>query len=408
MKKGVIIAMIVAVVAAVIWFFYPQDGGSKVLTTTVQSGPFVVSVVTTGELDAKNSVDITGARNLQSVKIWSDIKLEDLIEEGTVVDSGDYIGRLDKTPILNKLNDIESNIEKLDSQIRKLKLDSALTLRSARNQLVNLGYAAEEARLEVKNSQYEPPAAQRKAEISYEKAQRALEQAHDGYKLKRKKEVTSIKELMIDYQKAMKKKKRILEVMKDFEIYAPQAGMVVYAKTWRGNKIKVGAMISPWRPVVAKLPDLTQMLVKTFVNEIDISKVKPGQAVEIGVDAFPKKKLSGKVVSVANIGEQLPNASAHVFEVVIDVVGQDKDLRPAMTTKNTIITQALDSVLYMPLECLHVQDSVQYVYTPKAKQQVETAFSNSDNIVITKGLKKGDVIYLLPPEGAKDWSIKRL
>lgn len=407
-KKQIAIILAIILILLLWWWLYPNQKQEQNLTTKVQYGTFVVNVVTTGELDAKKSVDINGPSDLQSVQIWSDIKLEDLIEEGTVVDSGDYIGRLDKTQILNKLKDINSNLEKLDSQIRKLKLDSALTLRSARDQLINLAYAAEEARLEVQNSQYEPPAVQRKTEITAEKAQRALEQARQSYTLKQNKEVASIKEVMIDYQKMMQRKERSMQVMSGFDIFAPQAGMVVYAKSWDGKKIKVGSMISPWRPVVARLPDLSSMLITTYVNEIDISKVKVGQKVEIGVDAFPGKVLEGDVINVANIGQQMKGSSAHVFEVIINVHGQDPDLRPAMTTKNNIITQALDSVLYIPLECLHKEDSTYFVYTSSAKQEVVIGISNSDNIVVQKGLKAKQSIYLVAPESAKSWSLKRL
>ena len=58
--------------------------------------------------------------------------------------------------------------------------------------------------------------------------------------------------------------------------------------------------------MVATLPNLSKMISKTYINEIDISKVKIGQRVEIGVDAFPEKKFTGEVTEVANIGE--PNA----------------------------------------------------------------------------------------------------
>ena len=47
------------------------------------------------------------------------------------------------------------------------------------------------------------------------------------------------------------------------------------------------------------------MISKTYVNEIDVSKVKAGQKVEVMVDAFPEKRYSAVVMSVANIGEQL-------------------------------------------------------------------------------------------------------
>ena len=407
-KKNIFILLAIVLVLLLVWYFYPSTDSSSAIKSTVSNGEFVISVTTTGELDAKNSTEINGPRNLQSVEIWSDIKLENIVDEGTVVDSGDFIGSLDKQVILSKLKEIDANLDKLNSQITTLKLDSALTLRAARDNLINLKYVAEEARLEVDNSKFEPPATQRKAEIAYERSERNLEQAKENYNLQRNKEVTSIEEIMIDYNKDITKKNRILQILDEFTIKAPQAGMVIYAKTWRGEKIKAGSMISPWRPTIAMLPDLTKMLIKTYVNEIDISKVQVGQEVEIGVDAFPGKKLSGKITQVANIGEEMKNSTAHVFEVTIDVETQDPDLRPAMTTKNKIITSVLDSVLHIPLEALNTQDSIQFVYTPSGKQQVETAESNEESIIVTRGLGLGDVIYLFPPEGADDWSIKTL
>lgn len=407
-KRNLLIIAVVLLVIFLGWYFMPSSKSNNAIITTVNSGEFVISVTTTGELDAKNSTEINGPRNLQSVEIWSDLKLENIVEEGTVVDSGDYIASLDKTVILNKLKDIDSNLDKLNSQITTLKLDSALTLRAARDNLVNLQYASEEAKLEVENSKFEPPVTQRKAEITYEKSLRSLEQTKENYILKKNKEETSIQEVMIDYNTDMNKKSRILQILEEFTIKAPQSGMVIYAKSWRGEKVKSGSMISPWRPIVAKLPDLTKMLIKTYVNEIDISKVQVGQEVEIGVDAFPAKRLKGNVTQVANIGEEMKNSSAHVFEVTIDVEGQDEELRPAMTTKNKIITNVLEDVLYIPLECLNTADSIQFVYMNGRKQEVQTGQSNSDHIVVINGLEAEDEVYLFPPDGADDWSLKHL
>lgn len=407
-KRNLFISIAIIIAVALIWIFYPSTDSSSSITTEVRKGEFIISVTTTGELDAINKTEINGPRNLQSVEIWSEIKLENIVDEGTVVDSGDFIASLDKQVILNKLKDIDANLDKLNSQITTLKLDSALTLRAARDNMINLEYAAEEARLEVENSKFEPPATQRKAEITYEKALRSLEQAEENYLLKKDKEATSIEEVMIDYNKDLMKKQRIMKILDEFTIKAPQAGMVIYAKTWRGEKIKSGSMISPWRPIVAELPDLSSMLVKTYVNEIDISKVQVGQKVEIGVDAFPEKELFGEVTQVANIGEQMKNSTARVFEVIINVEGHDEELRPAMTTKNKIITDVLEDVLFVPLEALNTEDSIQYVYTSNGKQQIETGQSNNESIVVTRGLETDDKIYLFPPEGADSWSMSLL
>ncbi len=69
--------------------------------------------------------------------------------------------------------------------------------------------------------------------------------------------------------------------------------MVIYRRGWDGQKQGVGTEISVWDPIVAELPNLKEMKSKTYVNEIDISKVKVKQEVRIGVDAFPDKKFTG-------------------------------------------------------------------------------------------------------------------
>lgn len=405
-RKNFSIAAIALLAIVIIWLIIPGGKTSDGILVRAEQGEFIISVTTTGELDSKFSKEIIGPQNLRNIEIYSDIKIENLIPEGTVVDSGAFIASLDKTVVMNRLDEIDANIEKLNTQVTNSKLDSALTLRSARDNIVNLHYSTEELALEVENSKFEAPAIQRQAEINLEKAERNYKQAVEGYLLRKKKEETTIRQIMIDLKKQTNVKRQTMAILREFTIKAPQQGMVIYAKTRRGEKIETGSMISPWRPVIAKLPDLTRMLVKTYVNEIDISKVKVGQEVEIGVDAFPGKELKGKVVSVANIGEELRNSSANVFEVTIDVEGSDESLRPAMTTKNVIITEVLDETVYIPLECLYVQDSIQYVYVKGSKRIVETGKSNDNSIVITKGMNAGDELYLLPPEGANEWKIK--
>jgi hypothetical protein len=147
---------------------------------------------------------------------------------------------------------------------------------------------------------------------------------------------------------------------------------------------------------------------RTYVNEIDISKVKVGQAVEIGVDAFPDRDYTGVVTEVANIGEQMRNSNAKVFEVIIEVNESDSILRPAMTTKNMIITDVIDSVLYIPIESIHSNDSLSYVYKGSRKQQVILGKANENEIIIRAGLEEGDDIYLVPPEGAMEYSLNPL
>ncbi|MBA7628090.1 hypothetical protein ES703_35560 [subsurface metagenome] len=136
-----------------------------------------------------------------------------------------------------------------------------------------------------------------------------------------------------------------------------------------------------------------------------------GQRVEIGIDAAPDKHLIGTMTSIANIGEQRPNSDSKVFEVVILIDGTDWDLRPAMTTSNTIIVAEADDALYVPLEAIHSADTLTYVYKGgrgKVKQEVLLGLINENTAVIEMGLVLTDEIYLTVPKNAKELAFSYL
>ena len=189
--------------------------------------------------------------------------------------------------------------------------------------------------------------------------------------------------------------------------------MVVYHKGWDGKPIKAGSNMSTWDPVVATLPDLTIMLSKTYINEVDVRKVKPGQKVEIGLDAFPEKKARGTVLRVANVGGQSPNSDSKEFEATIEIEGTDDLLRPAMTTSNKVIVNQMDSALFVPLESLHSKDdSITFVYKKAGlktiKQEVQVGETNSNEAIIKLGLESNDKVYLSVPSGVEDDEISLL
>lgn len=152
---------------------------------------------------------------------------------------------------------------------------------------------------------------------------------------------------------------------------------------------------------------MSTMISKTYVNEIDVSKVKTSQKVEIIVDAFPDRNYTGTVINVANIGEQLPNADAKVFEVLIKVDGSDPILKPSMTTGNKIVTKTINDVTYIPLECVQAgPDSIPFVYTKnKTKQIVVLGESNENNVIVEQGLEAGETLYLSTPEAPENYKL---
>ncbi len=411
MKKSVIITGIVAVLAIVALIVIGRISKKKDvanLYVEAKQGHFEIVVSTTGELQAENSQDITGPDFSQSRQIRAmEIKITDLVPEGTQVKAGDYIATLDRTSFDNTLKDELERLTTQESNLEVKMLDTAVSLSDLRDNIKNLVFSVEEAEITLQQSKYEPPTTIRQAEIALDKAKRSLDQAIKGYSLKVEQARSDMKTIKFNLSEQRQKVADLQAVLSKFLIYAPSDGMVIYKRDRTNAKRKVGSSISPWDNVVATLPDMSSMISKTYVNEIDVSKVKTGQKVELLVDAFPEKSYSGVVTSVANIGEQLPNADAKVFEVQVKVDGSDPILRPSMTTGNKIITKIVEDVTYVPLESVQKGlDSIPFVYTKKGnKQIVVTGEENENNVVIEQGLEAGAVIYLSTPENPEKFKL---
>ena len=408
-KIYISVGAILAVIALVWYFTQSGKEESVVIEAPVKKGLFTISVTTTGELEARSSEMIYGPSptSLRDARIWQ-LKIDDIIPDGTIVDSGNYVAQLDRSELTNKIKDQQIEIEQFQNNFIKTQLDTTMDLRAARNELVNLKYAMEEAQIAVDQSIYEPPATQRQVQIELDRAQRSYDQAVRNYSLKYEKAVANMSEVSTALKKKQTEFQKFVELSEEFTIHAPKAGMVIYQRDWDGKKRGAGASISSWENVVATLPNLREMITKTYVNEVDISKVKVGQRVEIGVDAFPEKKFTGQVLEVANIGEQLRSSNAKVFEVKIEVNEFDSIVRPAMTTKNVIITDELSDMLYIPLEAIHGLDSLQYVFIGNRRQQVIPGKSNENEIIIRAGLKENDMVRLVPPDDIAGFKLEML
>ncbi len=411
MKKTLITTCIVVVAAFIVLYVLNKVTSKKNPTefyTAVQKGQFEISVGSSGELMAEKSVDIKGPEIAMGRDIrFFNIKIQDLIPEGTVVKEGDYIATLDRTDLNNSLKDAQDLQTTLQTTLNMKLLDTAVALNDLRDEIKNQRFTVQEATMTLHNSKYEPPPTIRQAEIELDKAQRSLEQLQRSYAQKIAQNKADIINQNYWVNKVSRRVKDIEEVLAEFTVKAPASGMVIYKREWSGSKRKVGSMINPFDRVVATLPDLTSMLSKTYVNEIDVSKMKIGQNVNITIDAFPKKRYNGIVSFIANVGEKLLNTNDKVFEVQIKVEGSDAELRPSMTTGNKIIINTVKDAVYIPIECVQAgSDSIPFVYTKKGiKQIVLLGESNEKNVIIEKGLETGTMLYLNNPENPEKFRL---
>ena len=406
-KKWYIVGGAAAALILILWFSLSSGSDTVEQKVKAQRGPFEIIVATTGELKAQSMQQINGPEGLRARNVrFQDIKIQDLVPEGTVVKQGDYVATLDRSSTSNRVKDISDEVEKYQAQLDRTLLDTSLNLRGIRNSLSNLKFDMEEKQIALEQSIYEPPATQRQAKNNVERATLAYEQEVQNYTLKEAQAIAQIKDVEITLYQKKRELEELMNVISQFTILAPKDGMVIYHREWSGEKRKVGSSISPWDLTVATLPDLSVMESKTYVNEIDISKIKKGQSVRIGVDAFPEKAYTGMITEVSNVGEQLKNADAKVFEVIVRVNESDPILRPAMTTSNKIVTATYKDTLFVPLEALFGNDTLMYVCRTNGTRQVVVPGEMNENFrIIEQGLKEGDEIYLSLPKNAEKFKL---
>jgi multidrug efflux pump subunit AcrA (membrane-fusion protein) len=376
MKKTIYITVAVAAFTLIALIVFNKVASKKKTTnqfTEVLSGTFEITVNNTGELIAEKSTEIKGPDIASGRDVRStNIKITDLIPEGTEVKAGDYVATLDRTEFDNNLKDAYDRIATFKTEIEMLLLDTAMTMNNIRDQISNQIHTVQEAEISLRNSKFETPMTIRSAEINFDQAKRTLEQLKRSYTLREAQTRTNVRNRRMWMGRIERRIKDYEEVLAGFTIIAPSTGMIIYKRDRFGNKRKSGSSINAMDRVVATLPDLSSMISKVFVSEIEINKVKLG----------------------------LPNSDSKVFEVQIKLDGTDYNLRPSMTTNNKIMIETFENVTFVPNECVHTgSDSIPFVYTRNGfKRAVVLGKSNDKEVIIEKGIEPGTMLYLDVPD----------
>ncbi len=406
-NKKILLIAIPAVLLLVFYFVFRKgETDYNQVTVSVQRGTFNALIFSSGQLESEKSesINIPEKLNDRNLRIW-ELAITHMVEEGTVVDSGDYVATLDHKAVEEQIKLAQDDMDKMLSEYEDSKIDSNLNLSNQRDVIVNARLDLTEKKIIVDESIYESPSIRKKASMDLDKAQRKLEQEQKAYGLKKQQEVNKVERKYINYRQVSERSGELQKLFDALEITAPKAGIITYYKYPWGEIIKTGSKVGPYNSIIASIPDMTNLISRTYINEIDISKVKVDQNVKMGIDAFPDKQLTGQVTSVANIGQAMPNSDAKVFEVKIKIFGQDKDLKPAMTTSNAIDAGLFKDTLMVATDAVFENDSLKFVYLGKdnpVKQIVWLGDENENYVLVKKGLKEKDVVWLSEPKDAAD------
>ena len=193
------------------------------------------------------------------------------------------------------------------------------------------------------------------------------------------------------------------------KIYAPSAGMVVYATTGKRDRhgdeepMHEGRSIRE-REELIHLPTTNSMMADLKIHESSLDRVRVGQSVNITVDALPGRNFRGRVAKIA----PLPDAQAawtnpdlKVYPTEIFLEGQLEEVRTGMNCRAEIIVDRLENAVFVPIQAVVRvvgQACVWRVVDGEVKRhEVEIGLDNNHVVHITQGLEDGDVVLVEPP-----------
>jgi len=216
-------------------------------------------------------------------------------------------------------------------------------------------------------------------------------------------------------------------------VTAPMDGTVLTKNVEIGESITSGVSSFNAGTVLFSIADVTKMIVKAGVNEVDIGKIHVGMPVKVTLDAYPKTSFPGRIDRIApavRIEDKV-----RLFDVEVRLDSQGRELRTGMTANIEMIGEKKEKALTVPVESVFQRDEGEIVYVKKKldakaiaeankkpadegkidkdawkkffdKRVVVTGLSDNAHVEILKGLKAGEEIALedptLPNDKKKD------
>jgi HlyD family secretion protein len=185
-------------------------------------------------------------------------------------------------------------------------------------------------------------------------------------------------------------------------IRAPAAGVVIVRGVEEGETVVGGTSAFGGGTEMFTIGDLSVLVVKAAVNEVDIGKVSRGDRVWLTVDAVPDDTVQGVVRLVPPAARQ--QERVRVFDVEVEVLGRQSILRPGMTANVRIAGPTRRDVVRAPVEAVFFEEGKPIVHLVRGGQTHQTpvilGLSDLSHVEIRSGVQPGDSLALEDPAAA--------
>lgn len=373
-------------------------------------GTFYLDVIETGEIQAIQSI------NISSPDIswrYGNLKITQIVKDGKEVKEGDTLLIFDPSEVKKAIVEAEGRLEMSYAELEKMKAQQQSDLEEQRADYEVTRLSQEISKISFESATYEASIKRKEIQLNLDRANIALARAKEQIENQIKIQAEDVKQKILSIEQDKSRLKEAHETLDRLFLDSPAPGIAIINRNWSSDtKFQVGDQCWSGQPLI-QLPNLNRLKATVQINEVDISKITKGLKVEIKPDAFSDSVYIGEVMSVANLAVNKEGSSKiKVFPVDILIKESSKKLLPGLSVSCRMLVRKIDNVVYVPIDAVQTNGVEEYVYVKKKgsyeKVVVETGVSNTDHIIVTKGLKAGDVVAMADPfavkevKGAKD------
>jgi multidrug resistance efflux pump len=368
-------------------------------TILVKRGSFTEEVTEQGTIRAVNSITI----NAPSISYrYGNLKITTIVNDGKEVEHGDTVIIFDPSDIKKAIITSQQQLEIANAELEKLKATQQSEIEDLESDLAISRISQDISRINLDQSIYEPAVTKKELELKLQSANIALARAKEEIENKKKIQQEDIFQKNLSIKQLTTALEDANTTVKNLFVISPGPGIAILKDNiYTGQKWQAGDQPYSGSTLI-ELPDLSEMMAETKINEVDIAKISPGLKVEIKPDAYSDTTYSGKVVSVANLAQNKDSKSRiKVFPVQIKIDGKSGNLLPGLTVSCKIIINEIPGVLYIPIEAVFKDQANEYVFVKTRsgfkRKDVKIGSENTDFAIVTEGLAENEELALTDP-----------
>ncbi|MEO8128065.1 MAG: efflux RND transporter periplasmic adaptor subunit [Bryobacteraceae bacterium] len=411
-RRAIVYTVLLVAAGAGAYAAYRYNAESTVVevpVAKVRRGDFIISVKTRGEIRSVHSEILTAPQ-------VPDPRIVRLAESGRPIKKGEVVVEFDAAQQEQTYLEKTTSVRTADSEIVQTKASHRIVSEQDGMNLMTAQYNLQRSKLEASKAEVVSEIEGAKSRIDVGISEGELGQVHTTVKAHKTTQEADIERLQQKKEKTVRDADRTKGYLSKMVIVAPNDGIVNLLPNFRAQG-SFGSSPPPFKEgdrawtgaAIAEIPDLSNMRIDLKLDEVDRGKMKLGQIVKVRVDAIADRELTAEldwISPIAAVNFRGMGLTEKTFPARATLKNLDPRLRPGMSATAEVVIESVPNALLIPVRASFLQKGKPAVYLQKGQQfpirVIEVGKRNDTDMIVTKGLKEGELVTLENPiEAAK-------